>query len=513
MSERSRDPAGAARDREADTGPPAPDDAARDWDAGTLRDALERTSRWLLGYRDTVASLPVFPRVEPGETRAALPERAPRGPEPFARVLEDFERVIVPGLTHWNHPGFLAYFASAARGPSVAAELMIAAVGVNAMLWRTSPAATELELVVIDWFRQALGLPEGFRGVILDTASTSSFTALLAARERAGEDVRESGLRGGPPLAVYVSEQAHSSLEKAAIAGGLGRSSVRRIPTDEDFRMDVDALARRIDEDRAEGVRPALIGATLGTTSTASVDPVADIARVAAEAGAWLHVDAAYAGSAALLPELRDRFAGWEMADSIVVNPHKWLGTSLDCSVLLFRDPRPFREALALTPAYLESEHGEAVNLMDFGLPLGRRFRALKLWVLFRCVGVEGLATSLREDIALARWFASRIEADPRFRLAAPPGFSTVCFRAVGGGAADANDTDGDPDALTRRVLERVNRRGRVFLSHTELAGRYTLRLSIGSVHTRAAHVEEALAELDAAVEAELESPGGRGER
>ena len=490
-------------------GPPAAAGTTRDWSAETLRDALDRTSRWLLGYRERVGSLPVLPRTAPGEIRAALPARAPRDPEPFERVLEDFERLIVPGLTHWNHPGFLAYFASATRGPSVAAELMIAAVGVNAMLWRTSPAATELELVVVDWLREALGLPEGLRGVILDTASTSSFTALLAARERAGERVREAGLAGGPPLAVYVSDQAHSSLEKAAIAGGLGRAAVRRIPTDRGFRMDVDALARAIADDRSRGVRPALIGATAGTTSTASVDPVAPIARVAEDTGAWLHVDAAYAGSAALLPELRDRFEGWERADSIVVNPHKWLGTSLDCSVLFFRDPAPFREALALTPAYLASEDGEVVNLMDFGLPLGRRFRALKLWVLFRCVGVDGLAASLREDIELARRFANRIERHPRFRLLAPPSFSTVCFRAKPG-AAPA--TDEVADALNRRVLERVNRRGRVFLSHTELDGRYVLRLSIGSVHTRPTHVEEALAELDAAVEAELGSPGGPGE-
>lgn len=490
-------------------GPPAADGTVRDWSAETLRDALDRTTRWLLGYRDRVGSLPVFPRTRPGDIRAALPERAPRGPEPFERVLEDFERLIVPGLTHWNHPGFLAYFASATRGPSVAAELMIAAVGVNAMLWRTSPAATELEVVVVDWLREALGLPGGFRGVILDTASTSSFTALLAARERAGDRVRERGLAGGPPLAAYVSEQAHSSLEKAAIAGGLGRAAVRRIPTDDRFRMDVGALARAIADDRSRGVRPALVGATVGTTSTASVDPVAAIAGVAEEAGAWLHVDAAYAGSAALLPETRGLFEGWERADSIVVNPHKWLGTSLDCSVLLFRDPGPFRESLALTPAYLESRDGEVVNLMDFGLPLGRRFRALKLWVLFRCVGVDGLAASLRQDIERARWFANRIERHPRFRLAAPPSFSTVCFRAEPDGAPPS---DARADALNRRVLERVNRRGRVFLSHTELGGRYVLRLSIGSVHTRPTHVEAALSELDAAVEAELGSPGGPGE-
>lgn len=488
-----------------DTQPVPP--TARDWTATELEDALRRTSEWLLDYRARVADLPVLPRVEPGEVRARLPGAPPRDPEPFARVLEDFDRLIVPGLTHWNHPGFLAYFASATRGPSVAAELLIAAVGVNAMLWRTSPAATELELVAVDWLRQALGLPEGFRGVILDTASTSSFTALLAARERAGVDVRDTGLAGGPRLAVYVSEQAHSSLEKAAIAAGLGREAVRRIPTDDDFRMDVGALRDALDADAAGGVRPVLVGATIGTTSTASVDPVAEIADAAREAGAWLHVDAAYAGSAALLPELRARFDGWERADSIVVNPHKWLGTSLDCSVLLFRDPTPFRRALALTPAYLESDEGAEVDLMDFGLPLGRRFRALKLWVLFRCVGTEGLAASIREDIGLARAFASEVETHPGFRLAAPPGFSTVCFAAVATGADHEADR---ADRLNRRLLERVNRGGRVFLSHTQLAGRYTLRLSVGSVHTRAPHVREAWTEIRKALEAESQSEEDR---
>jgi len=497
----------ATTDEGRPDGSAADAETGRDWSPAELREALELTTRWLLDYRDRVGTLPVLSRARPGEVR--LPATAPRGAEPFGRVLEDFDRIIVPGLTHWNHPGFLAYFASATRGPSVAAELMIAAVGVNAMLWRTSPAATELELVVVDWLREALGLPDAYRGVILDTASTSSFTALLAARERAGDRVRDHGLADGPRLALYVSEQAHSSLEKAAIAAGLGRSAVRRIPTDGSFRMDVAALARAVDADIAEGTRPTLIGATVGTTSTASVDPVGDIATVAERVGAWLHVDAAYAGSAALLPEQRHWFAGWERADSIVVNPHKWLGTSLDCSVLLFRDPAPFREALALTPAYLESEHGEAVNLMDFGLPLGRRFRALKLWVLFRCVGTEGLAASLREHIELARGFANDIEADPRFGLAAPLRFGTVCFRArpAGGAASGARS-----DELNRRVLERVNRRGRVFLSHTELDGRYTLRLSIGSVHTRDSHVREALSELEMAYEAERESPGGPGE-
>jgi aromatic-L-amino-acid decarboxylase len=377
------------------------------------------------------------------------------------------------------------------------------------MMWRTSPAATELELVAVDWLRQAVGLPDEFRGVILDTASTSSFTALLAAREVAGTEVRERGLAGRPDhpgLGVYVSEQAHSSLEKAAIAAGLGQRNVRRIPTDDRFRMDVAALDEAIRQDLEQGVRPAFVGATTGTTSTASVDPVLQIGEVSRRFGLWLHVDAAYAGPAAMLPELRSRFDGWEGADSIVLNPHKWMGTPLDCSVLLFRDPEPFRRSLALTPAYLESEHPDATNLMDYGLSLGRRFRALKLWILFRCLGTERLAAMLREHIRLASEFAERLVEDGRFELAAPVSFSTVCFRPV------SPHEDADPrsvDELGRRVLEAVNADGRVFLSHTVLDGRYTLRLSVGSVRTRQEDCVAALERLCMAFDREAQREGG----
>ncbi len=472
--------------------PPA---AAADWSREELAEALARGVEWVLDYRDRVGSLPVFPRVEPGEVRARLPSSPPRSGAGFARILEELDAVVVPGLTHWNHPRFMAYFPSSSAGPSIAAELLIAALGVQAMLWRTSPAATELELLAVDWLRQAVGLPDDFRGVILDTASTGSFTALLAAREVAGRDVRERGLLGRPEhprLALYVSELAHSSLEKAAIAAGLGRESVRHVPTDERFRMDPAALSAALARDAERGVRPAMVCATIGTTSAASVDPVAPIAAAAARHGAWLHVDAAYSGPAAMLPEVRGEFAGWELADSIVINPHKWMGTPVDCSVLLFRDPAPFRRSLALTPAYLESEHEEVTNLMDFGVALGRRFRGLKLWMLFRAFGTEGLGGILRSHIGWARAAASRLEADGRFELAAPVGFATVCFRAVPRG-------DRDPvrgDELSRRVLGAVNAEGRAFISHAILGGRYTLRLSIGSVHTRESDVDAALESL-----------------
>ena len=362
------------------------------------------------------------------------------------------------------------------------------------MLWRTSPAATELEERTVDWLRRAVGLPPEFRGVIQDTASSSSFTALLAARETMDVAVRTEGLAGRPDLprlAVYVSEQAHSSLEKAAIAAGLGRRSVRKIPTDARYRMDPGALAARIREDRDARIRPAMVCATLGTTSTASVDPADRIAEVCAAEEVWLHVDAAYAGPAAMLPELRDRFRGWERADSVVLNPHKWMGTPMDLSVLLFRRPEPFIESLALTPEYLRTGVEGVTNLMDYGLPLGRRFRSLKLWFLFRLQGLEGIRTMLRRHIRLAGEFAERVEADPRFELAVPPSFSTVCFRAAppSRGGDPATEAGGEVD---RRILEAVNRDGRVFLSHTELEGRTTLRLSVGSVHTRAEDVERA---------------------
>lgn len=496
------DPAGAAVQ---------PDPASVDWSPEALRDALHEAVEWAVDYRRRVGELPVFPDIEPGRVRQALGKRPPREPQPFARVLADFDEHIVSGLTHWNHPGFLAYFSSCARGPSVAAELLIASVGVNAMLWRTSPAATEVERTAVDWLRQAVGLPAAFSGLILDTASTGTFTALLAARDRAGRRVREEGLAGGPAIAVYTSEQSHSAIDKSALAAGLGHRSVRRIAVDDAFRMRPEALETAIARDVANGVRPALVCATIGTTSTASVDPLEALATVTRRYGVWLHVDAAYAGPAAMLPEQRGRFRGWEAADSIVLNPHKWLGTSLDCSVLLYRDVAPFRASLALTPAFLESEDDET-DLMDVGLALGRRFRGLKLWMLFRCVGTDGLIATMRRHIATAEAAAARLVEGGVFRLAAPVSFSTICFRAVVGGAAadgagaDGAGTGGDAarkaeERWNRAILGRVNAGGRSFLSHTELDGRYTLRLSVGSVHTEERHVDEALEALHRAAD------------
>jgi aromatic-L-amino-acid decarboxylase len=467
-----------------------------------FRETAARVAAWVANYREHVTDFPVRARVKPGDVSALIPPAPPALGEPIAALLEDLDRIILPGLTHWNHPGFLAYFASSASGPGVLAEFVAAALGVNAMLWRTSPAATELEERTTDWLRQAVGLPDSFHGVIQDTASSASFTALLAAREDARLEVRELGLAGRqdlPVLTVYVSEQAHSSLEKAAIAAGLGQVNVHKIPTDSAFRMDPDALVRTLNRDRSEGRRPIFVCATVGTTSTASVDPVERIADIAGAQDLWLHVDAAYAGPAAMLPELQERFAGWERADSIVLNPHKWLGTPLDCSVFFFRRPDVLRASLALTPEYLRTEVEGVTNLMDYGLPLGRRFRALKLWFLFRYFGTDALQQMLRGHIALAQQFAERIEADPRFELTAPASFSTVCFRALVAGEAGSEQ---DVDRLNHDLLEAVNAEGRVFLSHTELADRTTLRLSVGSVHNREEDVDAAFASLDRALRA-----------
>ncbi|MDE2661628.1 MAG: aminotransferase class I/II-fold pyridoxal phosphate-dependent enzyme [Gemmatimonadota bacterium] len=480
----------------------AADATAGDWSGEALRAALGRAADWTVDYRKRIEERPVLPDVAPGDVRRALAKAPPCSPEPFERILADFDEHIASGLTHWNHPGFLAYFSSSTRAPSIVAELLVAAVGVNAMLWRTSPAATEVERTAVDWLRQAVGLPDTFTGLIFDTASTATFTALLAARERAGDGVRDDGLPGGPALAVYTSEQSHSSVEKSAIAAGLGRGSVRRIETDDAFRMRPDALKAAIGEDIEGGIRPAMVCATIGTTSTASVDPVAEVAAIARRHGVWLHVDAAYAGPAAMVAEQRALFRGWEAADSIVLNPHKWLGTSLDCSVLLYRDADPFRASLALTPTYLESEDDET-NLMDIGLALGRRFRGLKLWVLFRCVGTDGLAETMRRHIAMAEAAAARLAEGGVFELAAPVSFSTVCFRAA---------REGDPageERWNRDILARVNAGGRSFLSHTELDGRYTVRLSVGSVHTEERHLDDALEALHRAA-ADL-SPGEPG--
>jgi len=422
---------------------------------------------------------PVLPRVQPGELIDALPRCGPERGEPMSAILEDFRSKIVPAATHWNHPGFMAYFATSASGPGILGEMLAATLNMNGMLWKTSPAVVELEQVTLEWLRRWMGLPDGLFGIIFDTASTSSMHAIAAAREMAAPEVRTDGAGAG--LVLYTSEQAHSSIEKGAIAIGIGQKNVRKIPVDAEYRMRPDALAAAIEQDRAAGLRPFCIVATVGTTSTTSVDPVEAIADIAERHQLWLHVDAAYAGVAAIAPEFQHVLKGCERADSLVTNPHKWLFTPVDLSALYTRRPDILRRAFSLVPEYLRTaDDPRAVNYMDYGVPLGRRFRALKLWFVLRYYGREGIAEIIRSQIGWAQELARQIDADPRFERVAPTPFSTVCFRHKGS------------DDINRAILERVNASGDIFLSHTVLHGRYCLRLAIGNIGTTRDHVQRA---------------------
>ena len=456
-----------------------------------FRRQAQRVLQWIGDYLEHPDRFPVVPRVTPGEIAASLPEEPPTVGEPLDAVLDDFERLIVPGVTHWNHPGFFAYFAITGSGPGVLADLMSSALNVQAMLWRTSPAATELEEVTLAWLRQLMRLPDNFEGVIYDTASISTLHALAAAREAAVPETRRSGLAGRadlPRLRVYCSEHAHSSVDKAVILLGLGHESLRHVAADDEFRMKPDALSAAIKKDKKDGWLPIAAVATVGTTSTTSVDPVPEIARICKREKMWLHVDAAYAGVAAMLPDFEWVLAGAGEADSLVVNPHKWLFTPFDLSA--FYSPRMdvVRQAFSLTPDYLQTVESAPVrNLMDTGIQLGRRFRALKLWMVLRHFGAEGLRERLAEHMRLAQLFAEWVDASTDFVRVAPVPFSVVCFRA---------DAD---DAFNERLLETVNARGEVFLSHTRLQDRFVLRLAIGNLRTTEAHVARAWAILQEA--------------
>ena len=464
--------------------------------------ATRRALEWISDYLEHPERVPVLSRVAPGEIRDALPAAAPEQGEPLGRILDDFERVVVPGVTHWNHPGFFAYFAITGSLPGILGELLSAALNVNGMLWRTSPAVTELEQRTLDWLRQLVGLREPWFGIICDTASISSMLALAAAREAAGLDIRDRGMAGRddlPVLRVYCSEQAHSSVDKAAITLGIGHANVVHVGTDDEFRMRPELLARAIADDRAKGYRPLACVATVGTTSTTSVDPVSAIADVCAREGVWLHVDGAYGGVAAVVPELRDVLQGVARADSLVINPHKWLFTPIDCSAFYVRRPEVLRQAFSLVPEYLVTrDSADVVNYMDYGVQLGRRFRALKLWIVIRAFGARGLAARLRHHCALAREFAGWVDAAPEWERMAPVPFSTVCFRWARPGM-DAAELDRRNEA----IMHRVNASGRVYMSHTRLRGAWTLRLAIGNLRTERKHVEDAWRLLQDAATAE----------
>jgi aromatic-L-amino-acid/L-tryptophan decarboxylase len=456
---------------------------------------------WVADFLAGIEERPVFPKVTPGEVLAQLSAHAPEDGEPMEEILADVDRILLPAMTHWNHPGFHAYFANTGSGPGILAETMIAAINDNAMLWRTGPAATELELRVCDWIRQMIGLPAGFEGHIEDTASTSTLVALAAARHRATAGaVRDRGLAGGPVLRVYCSEEAHSSVERAAIVLGLGTEGCRRIDTDAQFRMRPELLAAAIGEDRARGIVPMAVVATAGTTSTTSVDPVAAIAAVCERVDLWLHVDAAYGGSMAVSERFRWVLDGCDRAHSLVINPHKWLFVPMDCSVLLTREPSALRAAFSLVPPYLMTpEDGIARNLMDYGVALGRRFRALKLWFVLRWFGRRRLAALIERHVELATRFAGWVEDDPHWEVLAPAPMSTVLFRHVPRPGMGEEELK----AHNQTILERINEDGRSFLSHTELrAGtqkRYALRLAIGNARTLEQHVGAAWDRLRAA--------------
>jgi aromatic-L-amino-acid/L-tryptophan decarboxylase len=452
-----------------------------------FRTQAHRLADWIADYLENPERFPVLARVHPGDIRDALPPHAPEQGENFDAIFADFERIILPGITHWNHPGFFAYFAITASAPGVLAEFLSAALNQQAMLWRTSPAATELEEVALAWLRRLIGLPDVFEGVIYDTASVSTLHALAAAREAAVPDVRAAGLAGRADVRgvrVYCGEHAHSSVDKAVILLGLGHDALTRIPADADFRMRPDLLAHAIAADRAAGRLPMAVVATVGSTSTTSIDPVDGIAAICDRERVWLHIDAAYAGVAAMVPGYEWILRGAQKADSIVVNPHKWLFTPFDLSVLYCRRMDVLRQAFALTPEYLKTSEGAAgvKNLMDTGIQLGRRFRALKLWMVMRHFGAEGLRAHLSEHMRLARLFAEWVDGSDRFERVAPVPFSVVCFRLRGAHTDEAH----------QRVLDSINASGEVFLSHTKLEGRFVFRLAIGNLNTTERHVARA---------------------
>jgi aromatic-L-amino-acid decarboxylase len=451
---------------------------------------------WVAEYLEHVEDLPVLAQIEPGDLKSQLPATPPDKGEAMEKIIADVGRLIVPALTHWNHPSFFAYFATSTSGPGIFGELLSAAFDNKAMLWRTSPASTELEEVTLDWLRQMMGLDSGMSGIIYDTASVSSMHAIAAAREGVELRIREEGMSGRkdlPLLRVYVSEQAHSSIEKGVITLGLGQRGLRKIPTDSEFRMDTKALAAAIEEDKQNGIVPFCVVATVGTTSTSSIDPVSEIVPICEQHAMWLHVDAAYAGSAAVVPEFRYILSGCERADSLAVNPHKWLFTPFDLSVLYCRHLDLLRRAFSLVPEYLRTPEQEQVrNGSDYGVQLGRRFRALKLWMIIRYFGHEGLAARIREHCRLAKLFASWVEADPDWELMAPLPLALVCFRACPRvQAPDEAARNARLDVLNEAIMHGVNATGKALLSHTKLNDKLTLRLSVGNIRTTEKHVRQ----------------------
>ncbi len=464
-----------------------------------FRRLLHEVADWIADYRANIETRRVVPEHKPNAILSQLPDQPPEVARPMDEILRDFDQIIMPGIVHWGHPAFLGYFATTTNAPGIIGEMLAAALNVSAMTWQTSPAATELEFVVLDWIRQMLGLTADFQGIVYDTASVALLHALAAAREELGFDVRREGLAGRtgiPRLTLYASEQAHSSIEKAAITLGLGEANVRRIASDGEYKMDIGALRRAVEDDLRAGHRPLAVVATVGTTSATSVDPVARIADVCREHRIWLHVDAAYGGAMALLEEGRYVMHGVERADSVVFNPHKWLFVPLDFSTLYARRPETLRRVFSIVPEYLRGDAeraGEALpNYMDYGIQLGRRFRALKAWFVIRSFGREGLVARIREACRLARLVAEWINSDERFETLAPVEMGVVCFRAR---AINNMGDDGLPDdelnEFNERLLARLNATGATYLTHTRLHGRLALRIAVGNVLTTERHLAQ----------------------
>ena len=455
---------------------------------------------WIANYFDHIEEYPVLSQVEPNWLKDNLPKSAPEKGEDFGAVLADVDKLILPAVTHWNHPNFHGLFSTSTSSVGIFGEMFSAAFDMKAMLWRTSPASTELEDVVLDWLRQMMDLPAHFEGIIYDTASVSTMHAIAAARERAGFHIRDKGMSGRgdvPLLRVYANEHVHSSIDKSVITLGLGLRSLRKIECNERFEMIPAKLTEAIEEDIAAGYKPICVIPTVGTTSTSSIDPVDAIADICEKYGLWLHVDTAYAGSTAIIPEFRHYFKGWERADSIVVNPHKWLFTPFDLSVLYCKDLSLLKDAFSLVAEYLKTTDEQTVkNGMDYGIQLGRRFRALKFWFVIRYFGREGLIERLREHCRLARLFASWVEASPNFELLAPVPFALVCFRACPAerGVSSPHVSKGKPsdeelNRLNEEIMNDINASGDAYLSHTKLNGIFTLRLSVGSIRVEERHL------------------------
>ena len=449
---------------------------------------------WIADYLAHPEKVDVLSQVNPGDVRAQLPAEPPPQGESLGDMLADFERVVVPGMTHWNHPSFHAWFSITASEAGILADALASTLNPNGMLWRSSPAATELEELSLDWLRQMLGLPEDFKGVITDSASMSTFLAIAAAREALDMDIRQKGMAGRddlPRLRLYTSEQAHSSIEKGAMTLGIGQAGVRKIACDDNFAMIPAELARAIEEDLTAGWRPFCVAASIGTTSTTSVDPIPEIVPICREHGLWLHVDAAYAGMVGIIPERRDVLAGVEGADSFVTNPHKWMGTPIDLSAFYLRDPDMLKRAFSLVPEYLKTADGDVTNYMDWGVQLGRRFRGLKLWMVIRQFGHQGLAAKIEGVLQLGQMLAGWIDDHPDFERLAPTPFSTVCFWYR---PADL-DAEANLDYLNElntAIVDAVNATGEMFYSPTVLYGKVTMRIAIGNFRTEERHIARA---------------------